>query len=227
MTIVDATRPDNLIETAWDSLGTSLVWDADPYLPSGLIIATAKSEGLYVYRPEYKQAAWLEGVVREDVTEIPVSNAAISIVGTANNDQSDLQGVYKTGSADGGAYNVLVKRDGYIPAFIPDVKLVPGEVTRLDVYLTSFANIDVKNYINISPSPFSSFLQVKLGPESVFVNDGTVLKLIDEKGSLVYENKLTGNPAVVQNVGHLPSGIYFLILQNGNVASRMMKVVKN
>jgi hypothetical protein len=47
LTIVDATQPDNMVEIGWDSLGTSLVWDADAYLPSGIIFATAKKEGLF------------------------------------------------------------------------------------------------------------------------------------------------------------------------------------
>ncbi|MEO6037642.1 MAG: choice-of-anchor B family protein, partial [Saprospiraceae bacterium] len=53
LTIVDATYPDNLIETAWTIMGNSLVWDADPYLPSGIVFATAKNEGLFIFQPTY------------------------------------------------------------------------------------------------------------------------------------------------------------------------------
>lgn len=226
LTIVDATRPDNLIETAWDSLGTSLVWDADPYLPSGLLFATAKSEGLFVYRPTYHQASWLEGVVRDDSTDLPISNATVSVTGTANNDQSDQQGIYKTGAVDLQSVHVLVKRDGYIPAFIPNVLLTQGEVTRLDVYMTSFENIDVKNFISVSPSPFTRFLQVKIGPESPFAKDGTLVRLMDTKGALVYEKNLIGSFTVFRDVNHLPAGIYFLSLWNGNTVSRMIKLAK-
>ena len=230
LTIVDATHPDNLIETSWDSLGNSLVWDADPYLPSGLLFATAKFEGLFVYQPVYHPASWLEGLVFDAVTGFPISNAVVQIVLTVNNDLSDSEGVYKTGAAAPGQYSVSVSREGYVPVLLPGVTLSAGQVTQLNIPLqplvVSLQNIDKDEFIQVAPTIFSSFLQIKTAPESRFASPDTRIRMVNAQGQKVAESTVNGNLTELQNLEYLPAGNYYLTLWNGASCSDAIHVVK-
>ena len=232
LTIVDATRPDNLIETAWDSLGNSLVWDADPYLPSGLLFATAKTEGLFIYNGNalYHPAAWLEGQVTDAVTGLPLSNAFVEVINTVNRDQSDAEGVYKTGAATAGSYSVQANREGYHTAVLPGITLVAGQVTVLNIPLqpevVSTQIIDKESEIQVNPTVFSSFLQVNLPPDSRFLSQDTRILLHNAKGLQVAGNEVSGSSTLLQNLEYLPAGVYYLTLWKGNSHSETFKVVK-
>ncbi len=232
LTIVDASHPDNLIEVAWDSLGNSLVWDADPYLPSGLLFATAKSEGLFIYNgiSLYHPASRLEGQVTDAVTGLPLSSAFIEVVNTVNQDQSDAEGVYKTGAAAPGLYSVRANRQGYQSVVLPGVALAAGQVTVLNIQLqpdiVSTQVIDKEAVIQITPTVFSSFLQVNIPPDSRFVSQDTRIRMLDSKGRQVAEKVLSGSSTLLQNLEYLPAGVYYLTLWNGVSRSDTFKVVK-
>ncbi|MBK6932577.1 MAG: choice-of-anchor B family protein [Saprospirales bacterium] len=138
LTIVDAHRPDILIETAWASLGNSLVWDADPYLPSGIILATAKNEGLFIFQPNYNRAAYLEGRVTDAATGQPLAKAKVVVQGSANSDASLPDGSFKTGVGQSGTYTVQVGKIGYKPLTVPNVALKAAETTWLELTLERF-----------------------------------------------------------------------------------------
>jgi choice-of-anchor B domain-containing protein len=135
LTIVDASDPDNMIETAWALLGNSLVWDADPYLPSGIIFATAKAEGFFVFEPTYQRAAKVRGLVTDTVTGQPIINAKALIINTLNGDSTRLDGRYATGTPQAGTYDIRFERNGYFPKTITGVALQTGQTTLLDVQL--------------------------------------------------------------------------------------------
>jgi len=67
-------------------------WGVYPYLPSGHIIASDGSEGMFVL----KKAAYLNGVVLDAETKEPISNATIRINGEITS--SDSEGVFKYGN---------------------------------------------------------------------------------------------------------------------------------
>lgn len=113
LTLVDAHRPDNLIEVAHILLGNSLVWDASPYLPSGNIIATARNEGLFILRPTYQRAAYLEGRVIDANTGQPLSRVKVLVEGTANTDVTRPDGTFKTGAGSPGSYVINFGKIGY------------------------------------------------------------------------------------------------------------------
>ena len=230
LTIVDASQPDNLIETAWDSLGNSLVWDADPYLPSGLLFATAKQEGLFVYQPIYYSAARLEGTVRDAVSGLPLSNASVYLVATPNSDQCDLEGAYKTGTAAPGVYQVNANKEGYEPAFLTGISLFSGQTTLLDIYLnpvvTSAQSVDKESSIQVYPTLFSDFLEIRIPAQSHWTTPGTRLRLTDSKGVTMLEQRMEGNALTLLQVAQFPAGAYYLTLSNGNRQSAAVQVIK-
>ena len=138
LTLVDANRPDNLIETAWVSLGSSLVWDADPFLPSGILLATAKNEGLFIYQPSYQRAAYIEGRVTDAATGLPLNKVKVRVMDTKNADVTKANGLFKTGAAQAGTYTVQVGKIGYQALTVPNVIVTAGEVTWLELSIEKF-----------------------------------------------------------------------------------------
>ena len=138
LSLVDAHRPNNLIETALVSLGNSLVWDADPYLPSGIIIATAKSEGFFVFQPTYQRAAYLEGRVTDAANGQPLSRVKVLVVAQQNADITLADGLFRTGVAQPGSYTLQVGKIGYKPLTVTDVVVKSGEVSWLELQLERY-----------------------------------------------------------------------------------------
>ncbi len=138
LTIVDAHRPDNLIEVAHILLGNSLVWDASPYLPSGNIIASVRNEGLFVLKPNYTRAAYVEGRVTDAATGRPLGGVKVMVRGTANTDISRPDGTFKTGAGAPGKYEIIFGKVGYQSKVLSDVALYRGETTLVEVALERF-----------------------------------------------------------------------------------------
>jgi choice-of-anchor B domain-containing protein len=151
LTIVDASEPDNLIETAWYLMGQTLVWDADPYLPSGILFATAKGEGFYVFQPTYQRAARLRGLVTDSLTQQPIINARITLLNTLHGDSTRINGTYATGTAQPGIYQVLFERDGYQSRQFDGVTLLSGQTTLLDVALVPDSSVSVTQVPQVVP----------------------------------------------------------------------------
>ncbi len=140
--ILDGSRPDNLIEIAnFDTYfpantGFDGAWGAYPYLPSGLVLVSDIGNGLFVLQPNYVRACFLEGKITDVNSGIGLNGVTIELVGVLAKTQSDLLGNYKTGFANAGNYDVLVKKPGYQPKTV-NATLVNGQVTILDVALQS------------------------------------------------------------------------------------------
>jgi len=122
--IVDCARPHNLIETGYYDTsplsggGFDGVWGLDCYLPSGRIIASDMSEGLFILSPTYVRGCYLEGVVTNAVTTNPIPNANVEIVGASVLENTDAVGEYATGLADAGVFNVKYSAFGYYDSIV-------------------------------------------------------------------------------------------------------------
>lgn len=215
LTIVDATYPDNLIETAWVVMGNSLVWDADPYLPSGVVFATAKQEGFFVYAPTYRRAAYLEGHVRDAVTGLPLAGATVAFKSVPNSGVTNVEGVYKTGAANAGSYLLEITKDNYQPVFLTDVQLKNGETTQLDILLTPLASASGEVFdgaaVQVFPTCFEEVLTFAL-PEGEGFFTAT---LLDMQGKQVFRQVLGQGTQMVRGLGQLAKGGYVLRVENG------------
>lgn len=139
--IIDASRPDNLIEVGrYDTYnlnpatGFYGAWGAYPYLPSGIVLVSDINTGLHILQPNYQRACWLEGIVTDQMTTATLFDVDVNILATYVNDQTDLSGIYKTGIGISGVYDVEFKKTGYIPQRI-QVTLTNGQVTTQNVQL--------------------------------------------------------------------------------------------
>lgn len=154
-TIVDAHRPDNLVETGrYDTWLPPLAgdffegcWGVYPYLPSGTIIASNIEPGeLYVATPTYTRACYLEGIVKDAATNNVLSGALVEISAINKKETTIANGTFKTGSAQPGSYSVTVSKLGYFPKTVT-VNLASGQVTPLEVLLTKSAAINVAGMV--------------------------------------------------------------------------------
>ncbi|MFK7775722.1 MAG: choice-of-anchor B family protein [Saprospiraceae bacterium] len=147
--ILDATHPDNLIEVGnFDTFipsntGFNGAWGAYPYLPSGLILVSDISSGLYVLQPNYVQGCYLEGLVTDANTSASISGVEITIDAPAPNiDYSDNAGEYKTGQAIPGTFEVTFTKTNYYPLTTSAV-FENGVITILDVQMIPFVSLDM------------------------------------------------------------------------------------
>lgn len=226
LTIVDAHRPDNLIETAWAVVGNSLVWDADPYLPSGLVFATAKQEGLFIFKPTYQRASYLEGNITDAVSGASLLNADIRVIGTTEHDSSDIAGKYQTGAALPGFYTIEVLKSGYETRILPGVVLKTGEVTTLNVALAPLpSSIETPETTDfqVFPTVFTDRLTVQTSGASL---PSIPLRLTDAQGKTLRELPFEGITTTWTDLGHLPAGTYFVSFENKNGTRQVAQVLK-
>jgi hypothetical protein len=76
--IVDVSRPQNPIEVAkYDTYpagggGQNGCWGVYPFLPSGNLVVSDIQYGLYVLTPTYARGCYLEGIVTDTITNLPL-----------------------------------------------------------------------------------------------------------------------------------------------------------
>jgi len=218
LTIADASDPENLIEVANFPTGSSLCWDADPYLSNGLIIATDMSSGIfYVFEPNYVRAARLEGTVTDSVSGLPLSDVAVELLSTTRPVRNtNLLGKYKTGIVDAGTYTVRFSKSGYQTKDVTGVNLVNGSLLTLDVQLVS-SSIGIEEHDQYAalvafPSPVDEFLNIRLAS-----NAPVDWMISDSQGRLVSQGKMVpASSSLVLPVNELAQGVYSIRLSQSS-----------
>ncbi len=114
------------------------MWDADPYLPSGILFATAKNEGLFVFQPAYQRAAYIEGRVTDAATGQPLNRVKVVVANDNNADITKSDGLFKTGTAQPGTYTLLVGKIGYKSKKVPGIVVNSGQATWVELALEKF-----------------------------------------------------------------------------------------
>lgn len=153
ITIHDVTRKNNLIETGnydtspgFSGDGFHGAWGVWPYLPSGNIIVSDIETGLWIFKPTYKRACYLEGVVRDSSCNTLLNNVKIEIVQDTVQDFSNFLGKYSMGTVDSGTYTIRYSKAGYQTRDFFNVHLQNGVLTTMDVMLmpVSTSNLVVR-----------------------------------------------------------------------------------
>ena len=180
ITIHDAQHPQNLIEVAaYDTYPGQTPtfdgsWGVYPFLPSGIILASDRSEGLYVLQPEYQRASYLEGTITNQIDGNPIGNVSVDIVGNNQENLSSSLGYYATGMPASGTYDVSYFKVGYESQII-STEITQGNITVQDVLLTPIA-------------PFSLLVNV----EDAFGNPIQNAKIKLDHPLITYEGESNG-----------------------------------
>tara|TARA_Y100001954_G_scaffold30159_1_gene27736 strand:+ start:6039 stop:7610 length:1572 start_codon:yes stop_codon:yes gene_type:complete len=143
VTVVDAHRPKNLVEVGYydtspfngEGGGFKGCWGVYPYFNSGDIIASDRQNGLYVLKPKYKRAAYLEGYISNTNTSTPLPGAQIEIIGNHQKENSRIGGDYYIGQVEEGSFDVRVMHQQCQEKIIYGVNLISGQVANLDISL--------------------------------------------------------------------------------------------
>ena len=147
--IVDANEPDALVETEYydtstfSGSGSQGCWGAYPFLPSGNILASDREQGLFVLKPTYQRAAYIEGRVTDKDTGEAVVEVEFTIEGKGLLEKSDFGGKYKTGVAEAGEYTLRFYKYGYEPLVIEGVTLETAKISVLNVELQARPSFDL------------------------------------------------------------------------------------
>lgn len=150
--VLDGSRPENLVQVGnfdtflGNGFGFNGAWGAYPFLPSGLILVSDQSDGLFVLEPNYIRACFLEGNVTDASTETGLFGAKVEFVNELPFANSDLSGAYSTGFATAGSYAIKVSKPGYMPVDT-SVAINNGEVTTLDVALEPLPSFSLSGQI--------------------------------------------------------------------------------
>ncbi len=197
--IVDASRPSNMIEVgSYDTYqggdgGFSGCWGAYPFLPSGLILGSDRDNGLFVLRPDYKRACYLEGLVKNAETGALLSDVEVAIDSDNSNFKTtDLNGAFATGQVTAGTFDVVFSKFGFEDK-VMQVDLANGVVTELEVELEPLGRFIVSGQAvaDASGNPIAN-AQVAIVSENITYNT-----LTDENGQFNLADVVEDNYQVI------------------------------
>ncbi|MBL7926746.1 MAG: choice-of-anchor B family protein [Bacteroidia bacterium] len=197
--IVDASKPTNLVEVAKFDMspfsgGTfNGAWGVYPYLPSGNLVVSDIEGGLYVLTPTYKRACFLEGLVTDSTTGLPINAATIKVLPINIQSASNFLGNYSMGVADSGTYDIEVSAFGYQTKTYTGISLTNGNTTILNAEINKVPTISVSGNItnagNGLPVP-----NAKVRIKNSFLSLDTVA---DANGNFSVSSIIPGNYDVV------------------------------
>jgi choice-of-anchor B domain-containing protein len=176
--ITDESRPHNPIEVghydtypANNSSNFDGDWGVYPFLPSGNLVVSDMSNGLFVLGPTYVHAAWLEGLVTDTFTTAPIYNASLVLsTSPATTRASNITGNYYTGSAAAGTYTLTVSKSGYYTKTLTGITLTNGQLTTLDVQLVPMVAFNYNGTVvdSATGAPIPNALVEMTSPSNTF-----------------------------------------------------------
>ena len=231
VTIVDAARPANLVEVGnYDTnnlSGSSYdgTWGVYGYLPSGNLILSDMTLGLFVVKPTYKRAAYLEGSIIDAATGFAIPNASIEISSNAKLKYSGLDGTFKTGTVDTGMIKVSVFKTGYKTASL-NFNFTAGQVNNqtINLYPEGMGVNDFNNKSpwKVYPTTFDASLNVQLTQPII----GT-LKVFSILGTEVFQKNINQTFQEQIDLSKLAAGTYWIQLTDHSNQTYQQKIIKN
>lgn len=200
-------------------------WGVYPLLPSGKILVSDMTSGLYVLGFNVQQIGLVRGTVTDQSTGQPASNAIVRIKETGQTRWTNSLGEFTWGYA-GGNYTLTVERTGNQPKVLQTV-ITPGSVTNLSVSLPIAIPSNHKLYQNY-PNPFNPTTRITFDLPS---SGNVTLKVYDILGrelrTLVKGFLSVGQHEVEFRGDGLPSGVYIYRVSTPDFsASRRMVIVR-
>ena len=237
--ITDANKPDNLIEVGnYDTFtggngSFNGVWGAFPFFESGTIIASDTGNGLFVFKPTYTRACYLEGSVIDSLSGLALEGVEVNILSDdLNEDFSDISGGYKTGQVSPGIFNVSYAKEGYQTKTV-SVALKNGQVAIMDVmlapidssFVTSLPVLSTVEKLVTYPNPFSQTITIQY--ELAEIAPTTNLIITDFLGRQISQQAINQQSGFLQLGADWQLGIYFVQLEAAGLRSLPVKIVKS
>lgn len=228
VTIVDAARPDNLVEVAhYDTSptsgdGYSGAWGVYPFLPSGNIIVSDMQLGLFTLQPNFQRACYLEGTVHDAVSLLAIPNVTVTFLANGQKKAGKLNGNYKTGLVTQGIHQVKYSAPGYVDKTV-SVNLVRTQVVTENVELTPIG-FGVGNDEAKGVKIYPSIVKNELCIEQANVNS-LHLVINDVNGRMIVDQYLSSKKEKI-DVSKLNSGMFIVQLFNNDKLIQSEKIIK-
>jgi hypothetical protein len=103
------------------------------------------------------QQGWLDGVVTDSITHIPISGATVEITENGREDVTDAAGYYFISGLLSGSYTVQFSHPAYDTKTISDVLVNVNDTTHLDIELAHYEPMSLfapANLYNVGSTPF-------------------------------------------------------------------------
>ena len=169
--------------------GSNGCWGVYPYLPSGIIIASDIENGFFVLDPDYKRAAYLEGIITDASSNTFLSGVNVEILNSNNNTLSNVGGEFKLGTLNSGTYSVVFSHPLYQSDTINQVVLQNDSTTILNLIMYSLTPLNLN--IESKSSSLNSSLS---GVDFVITNeDFTYSGTTDQNGLFTINNLIPGS----------------------------------
>ena len=189
----DITYPYNIIKVAeYDTYPGQTIsydgcWGVYPFLPSGISLAADITSGLFILGPNYQKACYLEGIVTDELTTLPLNDVLVTISGNDQTDLSNQVGFYATGIFTPGTYNVTYEKVGYFPK-TESVTLIQGQIQLQNTQLTPIPPypLELKVYEFGTTIPIEG-AQIKL-THPLIVHEGITNAIGEEALTLYYQD---------------------------------------
>lgn len=192
--IVDASVPDNLVEIAfydhWSggNGGFNGSWGAYPFLPSGLVLSTDISNGLFVVEVNYQRAARLRGVVTDEANGAALNGVSVTVASPLNPTvNTNALGRYKTGIPSAGEFMVTYSLAGYNSISFP-LTFENGVEIIKDTFLVQKIQVAVTGDVTSTEDGGAiAGAEVRLSGE-----DGTAEEITNAAGTVNFGTLFTG-----------------------------------
>ena len=169
--------------------GSNGCWGVYPYLPSGIIIASDIENGFFVLDPDYKRAAYLEGIITDASSNTSLSGVTVEILNSNNNTLSNVGGEFKLGTLNSGTYSVVFSHPLYRSDTINQVVLQNDSTTILNLVMYSLTPLNLN--IESKSSALNSSLS---GVDFIITNDDfTYSGTTDLNGLFTINNLIPGS----------------------------------
>lgn len=166
ISITDVTKPHRMVEVGYfDSSsgysgnqagGFHGAWGVYPWLPSGLILIADIEEGLIVVQPNYKRAAFIEGVVTDSCGGV-IDNVQVEIMTEGTIENSEADGGFLLGTVNTGVYSVEFTKANYQTVTVSNVTLTEGGTAVLSVQMGAPNTIVLDGQVEDNTTPISSY----------------------------------------------------------------------
>lgn len=233
VTIHDVSVPNNMVEVGhydtsplYSGNTSNGCWGVYPYLPSGIILASDRENGLFVLGPNYIRGARLEGNVTNILTSAPIDDVDVDILTANVVANTNVIGDYNTGIATPGIYEVVYSKLGFESDTVV-VNLSTGSIVVQDVQLepslvSSVSDISSVNDLSIYPNPFTSEINISIANKDVQTIE---LEILDLTGRKIDQREFKESQIISYKFA-FKNGIYFMNVYGDGILLKTEKLIK-
>lgn len=159
ITMHDMSRPKNVVQIGWydthpnQNSNFDGCWGVYPYFPSGLVIGSDMSQGLFVLQPQLQKPCYYEGLVRDASNMNPLNGVNVKILGQNNQYVTGIDGNYYLGTLNPNNYTVVFSKVAYYSdtlqvnfstglVMTDTIDLVPIDPLHYTIVVTDFVTGD-------------------------------------------------------------------------------------